>query len=99
MTSTSGSTRRPASDRSAWRPSTTTFVSSSRGPPHLAAPGPSRAPAWMRVGFALYKRLRDLGFEFLRQGESAEGSTVLEVHPHACFAALLGRRARGQGPL
>jgi predicted nuclease with RNAse H fold len=53
---------------------------------------PAQAPAWMRVGFALYKRLRDLGFEFLRQGESAEGSTVLEVHPHACFAALLGRR-------
>lgn len=53
---------------------------------------PAQAPAWMQVGFNLYQRLRDIGFEFFRQGEAADGPTLLEVHPHACFATLLGRR-------
>ena len=59
----------------------------------------AQAPAWMRVGFNLYRRLRELGFEFFRQGEAAEGPTLLEVHPHACFAALLGRRPLAKATL
>ena len=60
---------------------------------------PSDAPLWMRVGFDLYRRLRDIGFDFHRMGESAEGSTILEVHPHACYATLLGHRPLGKASL
>jgi predicted nuclease with RNAse H fold len=53
---------------------------------------PSEAPAWMRVGFDLYRRLESMGFSFFRAGESMADRTVVEVHPHACYAALLGHR-------
>jgi predicted nuclease with RNAse H fold len=52
----------------------------------------SSAPLWMRVGFQIYRRLKEIGFDFYRAGESAEGPTLIEVHPHACYAALLGHR-------
>ncbi|MEW6568867.1 MAG: DUF429 domain-containing protein [Chloroflexota bacterium] len=52
----------------------------------------SQAPRWMRTGFALYRRLKKLGFHFYQQGEPAGRRMMLEVHPHACYAALLGRR-------
>jgi predicted nuclease with RNAse H fold len=63
---------------------------------------PSRAaeaPLWMRVGFDLYRRLRELGFEFHRLGENADGPTIIEVHPHACFAVLLGHRPLAKASL
>lgn len=52
---------------------------------------PSAAPKWMQVGFRLYERLRADGFRFYQPGAEAARRQCLEVHPHACFAALLGR--------
>jgi hypothetical protein len=46
----------------------------------------------MRAGFALYKRLAKLGFGFFHQGDVPPEKMVIEVHPHACFAVLLGHR-------
>lgn len=56
---------------------------------------PSRqedAPKWMRHGFELYQQLKAMGFRFFSKGAPLEGRTLLEVHPHACFSTLLGRR-------
>ena len=53
---------------------------------------PSAAPRWMRAGFALYRRLAGLGFAFFRAGEAPPQRMMIEVHPHACFAVLLGHR-------
>src|SRR3972149_1245946 len=50
----------------------------------------SAAPSWMRAGFALYKRLTQLGFGFFQQGNPTPAKTMVEGHPHACFAVLLG---------
>lgn len=52
---------------------------------------PSAAPRWMQVGFGLYDRLRSDGFRLYPTGADAAPRQYLEVHPHACFAALLGR--------
>ena len=52
----------------------------------------SAAPSWMRAGFALYASLARLGFELFRLGEAPPARIMLEVHPHACFAVLLGHR-------
>jgi predicted nuclease with RNAse H fold len=51
-----------------------------------------KAPRWMRLGFDLYRRLLSMGFEHYVFGEGRGERMVLEVHPHACYAALLGRR-------
>ncbi len=46
-------------------------------------------PAWVQVGFALYRKLAKLGFKpYPEEGESYQW---LETHPHACFSVLLGR--------
>lgn len=57
---------------------------------HIAGT-PSReesCPAWMQVGFALYRKLSDLGFKSL----DVEGTDrqVFETHPYACFCVLAG---------
>lgn len=52
----------------------------------------AEAPTWMRKGFDLYRRLKELGFRFYQQREQPGPRVMLEVHPHACYAALLGRR-------
>jgi len=52
----------------------------------------AQAPRWMRTGFLLYRRLKALGFRFFHPGEDPGPRVMLEVHPHACYAALLGRR-------
>jgi predicted nuclease with RNAse H fold len=52
----------------------------------------SDAPRWVRVGFRIYRRLADLGFRLFRGGERPAPRTMLEVHPHACYTVLLGRR-------
>lgn len=53
---------------------------------------PSRedlCPAWMRLGFAFYRRLGEMGFRPF----PTEGATHcwLETHPHAVFCVLLGK--------
>jgi predicted nuclease with RNAse H fold len=50
------------------------------------------APKWIRTGFALYRRLAGMGYGFFVRGEEAQPRTMLEVHPHACYAVLLGHR-------
>lgn len=53
-------------------------------------PGEVQAcPGWMQQGFILHQRLEELGYRPYPQSEAARQS--LEVYPHACFAALLGR--------
>jgi len=59
---------------------------------HSTPSDASAAPSWMRAGFALYKRLGALGFAFFRQAETPPEKMMIEVHPHACFAVLLGHR-------
>jgi len=46
------------------------------------------APGWMQAGFALYRKLEELGFK-RNQAESAS-HRLLETHPHACYCALAG---------
>jgi hypothetical protein len=51
---------------------------------------PSReefCPAWMQVGFALYKKLADIGFKLYGVADAA--CQVLETHPYACFCVLV----------
>lgn len=52
----------------------------------------SQAPRWMRVGFLLYRQLASVGFRFYQPGEALGSRVMLEIHPHACFTVLLGRR-------
>ena len=50
---------------------------------------PSReeyCPAWMQVGFALYRKLWDLGFKSYGEGDAKY--RVMETHPFACFCVL-----------
>jgi hypothetical protein len=46
-------------------------------------------PAWMQLGFELYRKLKRLGFK--RFPEEGAAHQVLETHPHACFSVLLGQ--------
>ena len=56
-------------------------ISSPRTPRHE-----QNCPAWMRVGFSLYRRLEELGY----QPHPVESTLqYLEVYPHASFCALL----------
>lgn len=48
------------------------------------------APKWMRAGWALYDRLRAMGFETFAPGSRAPRQ-FFEVHPHASFTVRLGR--------
>jgi hypothetical protein len=45
-------------------------------------------PAWMRKGFALFRRLEGLNYHPYPQDEKTHQS--LEVYPHACYAVILG---------
>ena len=45
-------------------------------------------PNWMRMGFLLHRRLRELGYQPYPQAGAER--QCLEVYPHACYAALLG---------
>ena len=45
-------------------------------------------PAWMKIGFNLYRRLEALGFKPFNPSESPCQS--MEVYPHASFTVLLG---------
>ena len=45
-------------------------------------------PAWVQVGFALYRKLSKMGFKsYPEEGASHQW---LEIHPHAAFCVLLG---------
>jgi hypothetical protein len=47
----------------------------------------SRCPAWMRMGFALYRRLEELGFQaYPKDGPERQ---LLEVYPYASYAVML----------
>lgn len=46
-------------------------------------------PAWMQLGFELYRRLEKMGFEYYSSKQSPH--QLLETHPHACFCALAGQ--------
>ena len=48
------------------------------------------APKWMQAGWALYNKLRELGFETFAPGSKAPRQ-FFEVHPHASFTVRLGR--------
>lgn len=49
----------------------------------------AECPAWMQLGFALLRRLTQLGY---KANPSAEAECQwLETHPHAAFCVLLGR--------
>jgi predicted nuclease with RNAse H fold len=52
----------------------------------------SEAPRWIRMGFTLFRRLKAVGFELHERGRDIGQRALLEVHPHACFAVILGRR-------
>ena len=72
---------------------------SRRGIPVRRAPIlESDAPAWMRCGFNLARRLAESGFA---EGKDAcaEARFLLEVHPAASASVLLGRLPYGRGTL
>jgi hypothetical protein len=50
---------------------------------------PTDSPGWMQMGFTLFHRLGDLHYQ--PYPEEGADRQCLEVYPHACFAALLGR--------
>lgn len=58
-------------------------ISSYKTPPEVKA-----CPNWMQMGFHLYRRLEQMGF----QPYPTKKPTLqwMEVYPHACFCTLLG---------
>ncbi len=51
-----------------------------------------KAPGWVRNGFHLFRRLRDLSFQAYHVGDEAKGHSFIEVSPHACYSVLLEHR-------
>ena len=45
-------------------------------------------PNWMRVGFILFRRMGELGYQPFPVNEAER--QCLEVYPHACFTVMLG---------
>jgi hypothetical protein len=46
------------------------------------------SPAWMQVGFSLYRKLEKMGFK--KYPAADKPLQILETHPHACYCALAG---------
>lgn len=46
-------------------------------------------PAWMQVGFELYRKLGKMGFQKYPAEDSAY--QIMETHPHACYCVLAGQ--------
>ena len=46
-------------------------------------------PAWIQVGFGLYRKLEKMGFKKYPEKNSAY--QVLETHPHACYCVMVGQ--------
>src|SRR3972149_11804550 len=61
---------------------TSKFVRTSRGDVEAA-------PKWMQLGFRLYEALKADGYRTYQPYSDAP-QQVLEVHPHASYAVLLG---------
>lgn len=51
---------------------------------------PEDAQGWMQVGWRFYRALWDADFVNWPGGNA--GRQVLEIHPHACYTAMLGHR-------
>lgn len=49
----------------------------------------AQCPAWMQLGFALYRELPRMGYKAYPGGDAS--CQWLETHPHAAFCVLLGR--------
>jgi len=45
-------------------------------------------PAWMQLGFELYRKLERMGFK--KYSEKEASNQIIETHPHACFSMLAG---------
>jgi hypothetical protein len=45
-------------------------------------------PAWIQVGFELYRKLEKMGFQKYPEKDSAY--QILETHPHACYCVMAG---------
>ena len=43
-------------------------------------------PAWMQVGFSLYRKLEKMGFK--KYSNDKGSHQLLETHPHACYCVL-----------
>lgn len=52
-------------------------------------PDKKDAPSWMQVGWKLYEALENDGYV---RHPGTGPRQLFEVHPHACFTALLGKR-------
>ena len=48
------------------------------------------SPAWIQMGFDLYRKLEKLGFSKYPNEESKH--LLLETHPHACYCVMIGRQ-------
>jgi hypothetical protein len=48
----------------------------------------ANCPAWLRMGFTLYRRMESFGFQQFPSDDTL--LQLLEVYPHASFCALLG---------
>ncbi|MCE9646822.1 MAG: DUF429 domain-containing protein [Chloroflexi bacterium] len=46
------------------------------------------SPAWMQVGFGLYRKLAEMGYKKFPDANAAH--VYIETHPHACFSMLAG---------
>jgi hypothetical protein len=46
-------------------------------------------PNWMQMGFNLFRRLEELGYQYYPEGDAKR--QCLEVYPHASFSVLLGQ--------
>ena len=51
-------------------------------------------PRWMQMGFTLHRRLADLGYSLYPDPSRAR--QVMEVYPHACYAASAGPHTTAQ---
>lgn len=45
-------------------------------------------PAWIQVGFELYRKLEKMGFQ--KYPEKNSVYQILETHPHACYCVMAG---------
>lgn len=60
---------------------------------HYNTPGEEEdAPGWVRNGFLIYRRLKEMGFQMLEPDEEAAPRSVFEIHPHACYCVMLNHR-------
>ena len=48
----------------------------------------SECPGWMQMGFTLYDRLEEIGYQQYSGGEAER--QYMEIYPHASYCALLG---------